>query len=118
MEVLAARYWFEIEPFETAEPTEEPLPNGSAPGGVADPTPDADFLEVSEMIQEGEISRDETEEEKKGGEVKNGSSEQSETVSDVIPYLENISVQLGVIDLVIVLLLLLYVIKQFIRVPR
>ena len=127
MAVLAACYWFEVEPFstdepgETAEPTGEPLPIGSAPGWADDPTMDEDFKEVSEMIKEGEISSTENEEEvKKGEETKNDNTDtqSNETVSDVIPYLENISLQLGVIDLVLVLCLLLFIVRQFIRVPR
>lgn len=127
MEILVKSYWSSLtfiedpvnlegqDPEELTEGSQ--LPNGS---GTPEPTIDPDFEEVSNMILENDSN--EIKEEKSNNletskeEEKNDS--RSVESSDVVPYLENISIQLGVIDIVIVLCLLLYIFKQFIRVPR
>ena len=114
MEFLAQNYWFEVDlDEEETELSGEGVESQDPAADAADPTetPDPDFVEVSEMLREG---------------TETASPEPSQTPTaspeiesiDYVPYLENISIQLGVIDIVLVLFLLIFVIKQFVRVPR
>lgn len=127
MEILVEGYWasliltedpVDLEGQDPEENTEgSQLPNGS---GTPEPTIDPDFEEVYNMILE-ENSNEIKEEKSNTSETSKGEVEndtRSGESSEIIPYLENISLQLGVIDIVVVLCLLLYIFKQFIRVPR
>lgn len=127
MEILVKSYWSSLtltedpvnldgqDPEEVTEGSR--LPNGS---GTPEPTLDPDFQEVSNMILENDSN--EIKEEKSNNSETSKEEEKNDTrsvdSSEIIPYLESISIQLGVIDIVVVLCLLLYIFKQFIRVPR
>lgn len=127
MEILVKSYWSSLtltedpinlegqDPEEITEGSQ--LPIGS---GTPEPTIDPDFEEVSNMILENDLN--EIKEEKSNILETSKEDEKNDTrsvdSSEIIPYLENLSVQLGVIDVVVILCLLLYIFKQFIRVPR
>lgn len=114
MASLDSCYWLtleeennETENQDEAVETALPTPDGVGVGETADP----DFIEVSNMLT-GQNRGSETAEPTVTPEAV-----ETETV-DYTTYLENISVQIGVLDVCIVLYLLIWVIKQFVRVPR
>ena len=114
METLVESNWYTVmEETEETENTGETVEGEDQASGDADPaeTVDPDFQEVSEILRESETASP------KPSETPVSSPETVESI-DYIPYFENISVQLGVIDIVLVLALLIFVIKQFVRVPR
>lgn len=116
MEFLVEGYWLEVvgegEETETEGhgsevPGVETSPDGDDPAETADP----DFVSVSEMLRSGVTPSP-------SPSASPDSTAASSEVVDYVPYLENISIQLGVIDMVLVLALLIFVIKQFVRIPR
>lgn len=128
MEILDKGYWVTL----IEDPTENPesvtgedgatLPIGS---GTDDPVEDPDFLEVSNLIIQNQNNEENILKEEEKEEVKESESRGSESVegsdydiADVISNMENLSIQLGVIDVVLVLSLLLSILKNFIRVPK
>ena len=114
MEVVVKSYWYTLEPIETEAPGETVEDQDQAPGG-ADPveTVDPDFTKVSEILREGNETASPS-----PSETPSPSPAAETEIIDYVPYLENISIQLGVIDIVLVLALLIFVIRQFVRVPR
>lgn len=106
--------WFEMMIGEDENETEDqdeavesapPASDDAEAGETADP----DFEEVSIMLLGEEQTRESVE--------PTNTSEAVES-DDYIPYLENISVQVGVLDVCLVLYLLIWIFRQFVRVPR
>jgi len=114
MAVLVKSYWFEVTP----EPTEIPgegVEVSPTPDGVETSTPDPDFVEVSEFLKNESSPSPDSQNENKETESK---ATETEALEEYTSRLDNISIQVGVIDVCLVLSLLISIIRQFIRVPR